>query len=392
MKTLQIFNQYLERGGEEASVTRIWNNLGEVMELERCMFSSKNWIGEKAPPTWKQALWTIRNPHSLRQLREIHSEFQPDCWLIHNVFPVGSAAVYDLACRLEVPVTYYIHNFRPFSINGYLWANDRLAPGGLRKNYWDEILHGAWQESRVKSAWLASILTGMHALKLFRCVRSWIAISQFMKSKFMEAGVPGEDIFVIPHFWHPMPEAPDEPEEDYYLFLGRLVPQKGVRTLLQAWDLLQAEMGPACPRLILGGPGPLRQEVATAAERSEKVEFVGEVHGSEKHRLLARCRGLLAPSIWWEPLGLVAYEAYDYGKPLLAADSGGMTESVQAGITGLLHAPGDAQGLMQSVLELDEQPQRRREMGRMGREWLKQNTPREKWLEQVREALHHCVR
>jgi glycosyltransferase involved in cell wall biosynthesis len=392
MKTLQIFNQYLEKGGEEASVDRIWNNLGETVELERCMFTSKTWTGHTAPPIWKQALWTVHNPGSLRQLREVHDRFRPDCWLVHNVFPVGSAGVYNLACRLEMPVTYYIHNFRPFSVNGYLWANDALAPGGLKRNYWQEIRHGAWQESRVKTAWLASILTGMHALRLFRCVRSWIAISHFMKGKFVEAGVPEEDIFVIPHFWNPLPQPPSEPEGDYYLFLGRLVTQKGVRVLLSAWEILRGEMGAECPRLVIGGPGPLADEVAAAAEGSEKIEFVGEVHGDEKHRLLSGCRALLAPSIWWEPLGLVAYEAYDYGKPLLAADSGGLVEAVQPGESGLLHEPGHARALAEDILRINADPGQRREMGRAGREWLLENTGRDQWLERVRQALRHCVR
>ncbi len=46
---------------------------------------------------------------------------------------------------------------------------------------------------------------------------------------------------------------------------------------------------------------------------------------------------MLAPSVWWEPLGLVTYEAYDYGKPMLAARSGGLSETVVAGLTGFLH-------------------------------------------------------
>ncbi len=387
---LQVFNQYLEPGGEEASVDRIFGLLSSRMEIHRCSFTSKDWRGENAPPIWSQALRMLRNPDSLRTLREAHAAHRPDAWLVHNVFPVGSAAIYHEALRLRAPIICYIHNFRPFSVNGYLWDGERLAPGGLRKNFWQEIPHGAWQNSVVKTAWFAFVLTLMHRLRWFRAVKVWIAISDFMREKFIGAGVPAADIFTVRHSWRAMESAPESPDGGHWLFLGRLIPPKGIAVLFDAWKIIRDRLGPRAPKLVIAGPGPMTDEIRARAGQTPQVEFRGLVAGREKHELLAGCRGVLAPSVWWEPLGLVTYEAYDYAKPMLAARSGGLTETVVHGETGLLHEPGNAADLAEQVIALDSDPARRAAMGRAGRAWLQANTGEEEWLRKFSAAIAHA--
>ena len=97
---------------------------------------------------------------------------------------------------------------------------------------------------------------------------------------------------------------------------------------------------------------------------------------------------MIAPSLWWEPLGLVTYEAYDYSKPMLAAASGGLSETVQHGTTGMLHRPGNAGELAEQILLLESNSSRRLEMGRRGREWLLANTGRTDWLRKFDDVLN----
>ena len=137
-------------------------------------------------------LW---NPKSLKEIREHHRRFRPDAWLVHNVFPVGSAAIYREAASIGIPIVQYVHNFRPFSVNGYLWAANRLAVGGLSRDYWTEIRHGAWQNSRLRTAWLAFTLSIMHALGWWNSVKVWIAVSDFVRQKFIAAGIPAGNFF-----------------------------------------------------------------------------------------------------------------------------------------------------------------------------------------------------
>ena len=389
-RLLQIFNVYLEKGGEEAVVDRMTELLRRDYPVEDCSFSSFDWQGPQAPPVWKQAAWMLWNPASLRKLREIQASCRANVWLVHNVFPVGSAAIYREALVQRIPVLYYVHNFRPFSVNGYLWAGDALAPEGLRQNYWREIRHGAWQDSRVKTAWFAFVLHAMRGMGWFRAIKGWIAISEFMRRAFIEAGVPAEDIFTVPHFWNPRPE-PSSRDDGYFLYLGRLIPAKGLAVLFEAWRCVEEELGTRAPRLIIGGMGPLEGEIRKACAASRRVEFVGRVSGQEKSDLIAGCAAMVAPSLWWEPLGLVTYESYDYGKPMLAARSGGLTETVIDGSTGLLHTPGDARELAGQVIRLHRDPGLRREMGARGRSWLLEHAGEAFWLERFQKAVSHVL-
>ncbi|MEQ1850406.1 MAG: glycosyltransferase family 4 protein [Chthoniobacteraceae bacterium] len=391
-RLLQVFNHYLESGGEEASVHRIFDLLSSSMEIHRCAFESRAWKGTGAPPEWRQAILMIRNPAALEILRREHEAAEADAWLVHNVFPVGSAAIYRAALKRRVPIIYYIHNFRPFSVNGYLWAGDKVATGGLRRNFWKEIRHGSWQDSVAKTAWLAFVLTLMHQLGWFKAVKAWVAISDFMREKFIEAGVPRDDVFTVRHSWRPM-EAPPQPRDGgYYLFLGRLIPAKGIRVLFDAWRIVREQLSERAPRLVIGGAGPMEAEVSELAARNPQIEFRGIVKGAEKDQLLGGCRAMIAPSLWWEPLGLVTYEAYDFAKPMLAARSGGLTETVGNGQTGFLHEPGDAAQLARQVLELDASPRRRIEMGQAGRAWLLENTSEKEWLRKFTQVVEYAVR
>ena len=311
------------------------------------------------------------NHDTASALRRSISKHDPEALLCHNLYPVGSPSAYDVANETGVPVIQYLHNYRPFSVGGAPLAGNRIRDEGLRQNWWPEVMSGAWQGSVIKSALFALMLRRLHQSGWLESVKCWVAISEFLHGKFLEAGLPPERVVTLKHAWRPKPEVPASPEGSHYLFLSRLVREKGVWTLLKAWELLEQEMGAGCPRLVIGGLGPEMPVVQSCAERSGHVDYVGFVQGEHKESLIRGSRALIAPSIWWEPSGLVTFEAYEFSKPILAGASGGLVENVIHGRTGLLHTPGDARALADSVIELEKMGgARRREMGQEGREWL----------------------
>lgn len=410
MKILQVFNRYLYKGGEEASVDRIYAMASEMFEVERCLFSSKDWKRdenktEKPPNVLSQALRMIYNPEAITQLREHHYRFKPDLWLVHNVFPVGSAGVFREAQRLKVPIVYYCHNFRPFSVNGYCWApgsetaQGKVAGNGLSLNFWQEIKTGAWQNSKLKTAWFAVVLLLVHRLGWFESVRAWIAISDFVRTKFIEGGLPEEKVITLKHSLDLEKQVSlnsfDEQEADVqnsnsrvFLFMGRLSEEKGIHVLLEAWRLfIQKAETPVC--LQIAGEGPLKELVEKAASiAQDKIVFLGHVDGEQKHKILSNCSAMVVPSVWWEALGMVVHEAYLYSKPVLASRSGGLVETVHHGQTGLLHPPGDVQALARhfgelTALNTDELD----EMGLRGRYWLNKEANPEIWKEKFQNIL-----
>ena len=122
------------------------------------------------------------------------------------------------------------------------------------------------------------------------------------------------------------------------------------------------------------------------------VSYVGHVGAEERRRLLQRCLAVVAPSEWWEVLGLVVFEAYEMEKPVVAARTGGLGEIVFPGKTGFQFAPGDATAFHQAVGALQERgTEGRRVMGRTGREWLRETTDPTRWRERYEELAARTV-
>lgn len=118
----------------------------------------------------------------------------------------------------------------------------------------------------------------------------------------------------------------DEPRGDAFLFLGRLIEQKGVDTLIRA-----ASQSPEELRLIIAGDGPLRARLEDLAkDLGVRAEFRGWVVGEEKQRLLREARALVLPSRPFGHLGegapLVLAEAHAAGTAIVASDLGGVRE------------------------------------------------------------------
>tara|TARA_B100001093_G_scaffold469254_1_gene489850 strand:+ start:6424 stop:7644 length:1221 start_codon:yes stop_codon:yes gene_type:complete len=380
MKVIQIFNRYRHRGGEEKSAERIFRHVGEKFEIEKLWWDSRDWDRPNGPGKLGQVRKMFCNEDTACALRERIRVVRPDFLLCHNVYPVGSPSIYREALDAGVPVVQYVHNFRPFSVGGTLWTGTRVAEESLQGNYWAEVRAGSWQGSALKSGLFALALKRLHKSGWLDAVKGWIGISDFMRDALLRAGLPREQVFALRHSWDHQEKEPEQRDEGYYLYLARLVREKGVRTLLDSWEILERSLGDSTPLLKIGGTGDEEQLVRAAASRSRKVEYVGYVDGEEKDELVAGCRAMLAPSVWWEPLGLVTYEAYDHGKPMLAAASGGLIETVEHGGTGLLYESASPSALAESVETMEAMSRERRwQMGLAGREWLKKEADPGEW-------------
>ncbi len=391
-RILKVFNRYLLYGGEETSVEKIHRLLEEDHEVIRLPLDSREWFGEGAPNKLGQACRTIYNPDSRRRFEAAVAEHKPDIAFFHNIFPVGSPSLYHGALRMNLPVLQYAHNYRPFCVAGTLYANGRVITAPLRGDYWGEIYHGVWQQSVIKSAIMALSMKLLRRSGWLDSVKAWVCVSEFMRDRFIDTGLQKDKVHGLRHAWVPMPEPPPVTDGNYYLFLSRLVDVKGVGVLLQAWSKLSSSLGARTPQLWIAGEGPLEGMVREAAMNNTHIKYCGMLMGQAKREVLSNCRALLVPSVWWEPLGLVTCEAYDFSKPVLAAASGGLTETVLPGITGFLHEPGKMESLISDVLCMETLPSEHRvEMGRAGRKFLLENFSVRQWKVQINEIIEHAL-
>jgi glycosyltransferase involved in cell wall biosynthesis len=130
-------------------------------------------------------------------------------------------------------------------------------------------------------------------------------------------------------------------------FVGRLVTEKGIWTLIEAMGRLSV---PA--QLDIVGEGPLLPAVRATVERAAiptRVNLLGYLPPEQIREVLIRSSLLVVPSIWQEPLGLVILEAMACGVPVVASSVGGIPEIVQHEANGLLVEPGDPGALSHAM-------------------------------------------
>jgi glycosyltransferase involved in cell wall biosynthesis len=129
---------------------------------------------------------------------------------------------------------------------------------------------------------------------------------------------------------------------DHFLFVGRLVEEKGLRTLLQAAFLMPF-------KLIIIGDGPLQQEVIEHMKVNPNVVYLGPQNKATVISHMKACAALVFPSLWYEGLPLTMIEAFSAGTPVIASNHGAMAELIQDGVNGLLFEPGRERDLVRRM-------------------------------------------
>jgi glycosyltransferase involved in cell wall biosynthesis len=179
-----------------------------------------------------------------------------------------------------------------------------------------------------------------------RQVAVYIALTEFARDRMVEGGLPADRIVVKPNFVYPDP-GEGSGNGGYALFVGRLSPEKGIDTLLEAWRTLSPEIP-----LHIVGDGPLAPEVATAALEMDNVSWLGWRNASDVATLVADAKFLVCPSNWYEGCSRVVLEAFAAGTPVIASNIGSLAEMVSDGISGRLMLPGDSQSLIRAARAL----------------------------------------
>jgi glycosyltransferase involved in cell wall biosynthesis len=274
---------------------------------------------------------SVWSASAVKTVRRLAREHHPEVVHAHNLFPALSPGVLRGAGE-GAAVVVTLHSYRLLCLPGSLLRDGKVCEACLGHLPWRGVRYRCYRDSMPASAALAASLAVHRAIRTFDHVTRFFAVSRFVKDKYVEAGFSPEQIAVKPNFAWPSPRRSGPGE--YFLVLGRLHPEKGVGTVIEAWR----DHG-APGRVVVVGDGTEAGRLRAAAPPS--IEFTGEVPPGQVPDLVARARALLVPSLWYEaaPRGIV--EAYAAGVPVVASRVGALPEAVEDGVSGLLAASGD---------------------------------------------------
>jgi glycosyltransferase involved in cell wall biosynthesis len=230
-----------------------------------------------------------------------------------------------------------LHNFRLACLAATMLRDGLPCQSCLGRPPWRGVAHGCYRDSRAASAVLAGSLRTHRALGSFDRVTLFAAVSQFVRDKLVEGGLDPERVRVRHNFSWPMRRRTGAGST--FLVLGRLSPEKGIDTVLGAWN--------GHGRLVIAGDGPERARLTALAPAG--VEFLGAVKADAVPALLTNARALLLPSRCYEGSPRAVVEALAAGVPVIASDIGGLPEHVEDGVNGLLVPPDDVDAWAEAI-------------------------------------------
>jgi glycosyltransferase involved in cell wall biosynthesis len=273
----------------------------------------------------RQAVWSNE---AVRRVREMVGTWRAEIVHCHNLFPLISPAVVREASAQGAGVVMTLHNYRLMCLAGSFYRDDHPCEECLGRPPWRGVAHRCYRGSALASGVLATSLIAHRSMHTFDQVDRFLAVSDFVRKKHLEAGMSAERIEVTPQFAWPTERR--EGPGDYFLYVGRLTREKGANTLIEAWT---RDLG----RLVVVGDGPEMAHLRAVA--SSGVEFRGLVPGDAIPALLRGARALLVPSLAPDPAPRSVTEAFAAGVPVVASRSGGLPEAVKNGESGLLANP-----------------------------------------------------
>ncbi len=305
------------------------------------------------------AVWS---PRVRRDLDSLLRRERPDVAHFHNTFPLVSPSAYA-ACRdAGVPVVQTLHNYRLLCGNGLLFRNERPCHDCVGRVAWRGVARACYRDSTVASAVSAAAAVSNRVAGIRRdLVDLYVAPSECARRLLVQGGLPGDRIVVKPNFVYPDPGAGDEHREGA-IFVGRLSAEKGVGTLIRAWEGLQGRVP-----LTVVGSGPLAPAIAGLQEQIPNVRWGGALPPEATMALIRRARFLVFPSEWDETFGLAVIEAFAAGTPVIVSDRGAPADIVEHLRTGLVFPAGDPVALAAAAERLDTGATESAEMGRTAR-------------------------
>ena len=342
MKIIQIHNQYNHYGGEDSVLDKekklLVENGHEVIQLIR-----KN--NDEIKHIWDHLIVAKNLIHSKKSEKIVNEKInsvKPDIVHIHNFFPLWTTSVLDACLKNKVPVVMTLHNYRLFCAKASLYRNGKICELCPQKGLHHALYYGCYQDSFIKTLPVTNLLFNLKKKKKGLKIDKLIALTKFGKKKFIEFGIPENKLTVKPNFINESKQVKNSNpvKEEFILYVGRLTKEKGIETLIKAWEKIDF-------KLKIFGDGPLKEKIKKIInKRIELNEFVPNIEISKK---MSQAKFLIFPSEWYEPFGITLLEAFANKLPILSSNIGSMKEIITDKENGILFKASNVEDLIEKI-------------------------------------------
>lgn len=289
-----------------------------------------------------------------KRLAQIIERESPDIihthgWILYSVLPLKK--------KFKIPLVHTLHDYRLFCPKMLLMKKNAICDEPLTRDCIPCMRH-PYGLLRALSAYYG-VKVNRNRLK---SVDKFIAVSSFVKEAHEEhLGISDKESITIPNFYNPDTDKGEEKAEnlpdDFILFVGWLMPHKGIDVLIEAYHKLNTKT----KLLVIGIEQPDYRYQST-----ENMLVVKNAPHPVVMRAMSRCRFAVFPSTCPETCPTVAFEAMSQKKAVIASDIGGLKDIVADGETGIIVPPNDSDKLAEAICYLLQRPEMASEMGGRG--------------------------
>lgn len=310
-----------------------------------------------------EAISFIHSNEAVSNISRLIHDTKPELVHCHNIYHQLTPSIIGAAKKLGVPTVLTLHDYKPVCPTYNRLQNGKACSDCLDDGFSSVLKNRCADGSLGKSALLYAEAWTQKLMGNYEKVDAYIAPSQFMQ-KAIANRIPQENIHQLYNGVDTdLIQYADE-DEGYALFIGRLVPEKGVETLLKAHISTNEPWN-----LTVAGTGPLLDVLKVQYNPSI---LVGYLSGDALKDAIRKASVIVVPSEWYENCPMSVLEAMAYGKPVVGSKMGGIAELVKHEETGLLYDAGDVVGLQACLDRLMTNKSLRKEMGIAGRKRVEQ--------------------
>ncbi|MCI4675911.1 glycosyltransferase family 4 protein [Candidatus Mycolicibacterium alkanivorans] len=303
-----------------------------------------------------------------RKLRSLLRDFEPDVAHLHGIYHHHSPSILPVLTGAGIPVVMTAHDLKIACPNYKMFNRTGVCERCRDGSVLNVIRNRCVRDSLTASVIVAAESGLQRSMQTYRKhVTKVVVPSRFYLEMFVEWGWPREQFTYVPNYVDASRFTPSFEPGDYFLYFGRLAPEKGIATLMRAARL-------AGVKLKIAGSGPMEAELqALQGELHGDTQFLGFQTGEALHALVRGARAVVLPSEWYENAPLSALESFALGKPLIGARIGGIAETIDESENGWTFASKDIAGLTQLLSMVQTMPDSRvAQAGRAARALVEQ--------------------
>jgi glycosyltransferase involved in cell wall biosynthesis len=313
------------------------------------------------------------------------AEERPDVVHVHNLYPLLSPSVLCECGESRIPVVMTVHNFRLVCPNGLLFSNGEPCEKCLGGHEYYCILKNCEGDMFKSIGYAIRNYVARKKRWFHDNVTLFIALTEFQRRILISEGFPPERIDVIPNMADLSDsDAATPPNGDYVVYVGRISPEKGIPTLLDAARL--------CPEIPFGFAGDFEMMRGLVVEPPPNCTFFGRLSRTRILELYDSARFLVLPTLCYEGSPLSLIEAMSRSKAVICSRIGGLPEIVDDGVTGMLFEPGDSRGLAEIIRHLWSRPDLVRQMGHAGKEKAQREYSPERYYHRLLNAYGKAIK